>query len=134
MSRIDDFYKIDLYHLEDFKAAPNGDFQTVKGINNLKQALFHRLITEKGSIVHRPNYGVGIKRYQGAIYSLSNQKSAASDIKQQFELEERIDELVSVKFEKFEDIEGAFILTYKVRTSAGQLIEESVNPFGDIGI
>lgn len=133
MSQIDKFYKIDLLHNGDFNAAPNGDFAIVKGVENLKQALFHRLITVPESIVHRPNYGVGVKLWQNDIASFSRQTELASRIKEQFELEERVDELVSVRIKNIQE-NGTFELSYKVSVSGGSLIEETVNPFGELTI
>lgn len=128
---IDEFYKIDLLHDGDFKAAPNGDFALAKGVTNLKQALFHRLITVPGTLVHRPLYGVGVKLWQNDVGSISRQRDLATTIKQQFEQDERVDEVTGVRVEKINE-NGTFEVTYKVQVSGGQLLEETVNPFGEI--
>jgi phage baseplate assembly protein W len=128
---IDEFYKIDLLHDGDFVAAPNGDFALAKGIVNLKQALFHRLITVQGTLVHRPLYGVGVKLWQNDIGSIPRQRELATAIKQQFEQDERVDEVVGVKVEKIKE-NGTFEVTYRVEVSGGKLLEETVDPFGEI--
>lgn len=130
MSKIDDFYKIDLLHNGDFVAAPNGDFSLAKGSVNLRQALFHRLITNQGTLVHRPQFGVGVKNFQNKTGSISKQKELAAIIREQFEQDERVEELVSVKIKNL-NIDGQFEVTYKVRVSGGSLEEETINPFGE---
>lgn len=133
MTAIDRFYKVDLLHNGDFVAAPNGDFALAKGLNNLKQALFHRLITVQGSLVHRPEFGVGVKLWQNDVGSLTRQKELAVRIKEQFEQDERVEEVTGVRIEKIND-NGTFQLTYKVKVSGGSLFEETVNPFGELTI
>lgn len=128
---IDNFYKIDLLHNGDFVAAPNGDFALAKGLVNLKQALFHRLITVQGALVHRPLYGVGVQLWQNDIGSIARQKALAVAIKEQFEQDERVDEVTSVRISK-QNTDGTFEITYKVAVSGGSLLEETVNPFGEV--
>ncbi len=41
----------------DFALTPHGDLATVEGIDNLKQALIRRILTEKGSLPKHPEYG-----------------------------------------------------------------------------
>lgn len=130
MSEIDNFYKIDLLHNGDFVAAPNGDFALAKGVVNLKQALFHRLITVPGSLVHRPEYGVGIKLYQNDISSITRQRDLANAIVSQFEQDFRVVKVVGVSITKIKD-NGTFEIKYRIEVSGGQLLEETVDPFGD---
>ena len=103
-----------------------------KGVVNLKQALFNRLITVQGSLVHRPTYGVGVKRWQNDIGSLARQRELANTIKEQFEQDERVEELRSVRITKINEQNGTFEVIYKVLVSGGELIEERVNPFGEL--
>lgn len=84
MSEIAKEYKKDFKHNGDFGATGSGDYVMVEGIENVKQRLTHRLITSQGSIVHRPNFGVGIKKYQGAVPSLQTQTEIALKIRSQF--------------------------------------------------
>jgi phage baseplate assembly protein W len=132
MSRIDDFYLEDLAFSNDFEVAPNGSFKIISGIENLKQALFHRLITVRGSLAHRPNYGVGVQQYQNKVSSLSKQRELALEIKNQFEQDFRVDKLLSVSFKA--EPSGVFIVQYKVSVKGVGDIEDTVNPFGDIEI
>lgn len=133
MGAIDDFYKVDLLHNGDFVPAPNGNFAFAKGLVNLKQALFHRLITVPGALVHRPLYGVGVQLWQNDIGSIARQRELALRIKEQFELDERVDKMTGIKIKNISE-DGTFELIYKVEVSGGQILEETVNPFGEVTI
>ena len=76
--------------------SPTGDVALVEGLENLKQALFNRMITVPGSLKHRPNYGVGVPLFLGAISSLSKQQELAGKIKEQCELDPRVEEITGV--------------------------------------
>lgn len=80
----------------DWKAGANGDVDSHAGIKNLKAALLRRLLTSRGSFVYWPNYGVGIKNYQNAPLTLSVQRRLAMEIKEQFELDPRVEQVKSV--------------------------------------
>jgi phage baseplate assembly protein W len=132
MSQFNDFFLEDIHFDGDVSSAPNGDIQTVAGIKNLKQALFNRLVTVKGSLAHRPEYGIGVKLYQNKISSLGKQRELALEIKAQFEQDFRVDKVESVSFK--DSGNGLFIIQYKVNAKGLGQIEEAVNPFGDIEI
>lgn len=51
-------------HLE-LKGNERGDLKTVKGIDNLKQALYVRLVTPKGSYIGHPTFGSEVHKYLG---------------------------------------------------------------------
>ena len=132
MSKADDFYLVDLRFDGDFVAAPNGDFQTIAGLNNLKQALFNRLVTVPGSLAHRPGYGVGAKLYQNAVASLDKQKQLAIRIKEQFEQDFRVEKVTGVSFTQ--QPQGFFLVVYRVVARGIGEISGTFNPFGDISV
>ena len=74
----------------------SGDLGRITGLDNLRKALFRRLVTVPGSLVHRPDYGVGIKRYQNAPTTFSMQAKIASEIRAQFEKEPRIQSVTGI--------------------------------------
>jgi phage baseplate assembly protein W len=93
---ITDALKTDISLMGDMQVTASGDLMTVSGLNNLQQALFHRLITSPGALVHRPTYGVGILQYQNAPTSFSSQQAIAEAIKDQFEQDPRVQAVVGV--------------------------------------
>jgi phage baseplate assembly protein W len=94
MSLIDAF-KTDIAHVGDLVKTPSGDLGTISGLANLKEALFHRLMTVPGTLVHRPTYGVGIPLYQGRLSSFSVQQRLASLIQEQFKQDPRVEDVKS---------------------------------------
>jgi len=111
MSKIQDSYKRDFLHNEDYQPTSSGDYVTISGIENVKQRLYHRLITQKGEIVHRPDFGVGIYKYKNAVPTLSTQTEIALDIKKQFMDDIDIEDVekVSIRFDN-----GIFYISTKI--------------------
>lgn len=129
MSRINENFLIDLEF--GVKEAQNGDIQLISGIENLKQALFNRLITVKGSLSHRPDYGVGVQLWQGAVGSIDKQRQLAIEIKKQFEKDPRVSKVTSVAIKPDESNPSIFIVQYKIEAvGIGELVAD-VQPFGD---
>jgi phage baseplate assembly protein W len=91
-----DFFKTDLLLDSDMKAASTGDLQTITGIENLKQALLHRLLTVPGTLVHRPTYGIGLPRYQNGLSSFVLQQKLAREIQDQFLEDPRVESVSAV--------------------------------------
>lgn len=98
MSQLDEFLKTDIAHKGDFVVSASGDLELISGLENLKEALFRRLMTTKGAIIHRPDYGVSIKSFQSALNSIENQRRLAGTIKEQFELDPRVEAVTGVSF------------------------------------
>jgi len=132
MSRIEESYLIDLEFGMDLRTAPNGDFSTVSGLENLKQALFNRLITVPGSLAHRPEYGIGIQKYQNSLTSFSRQQALALEIKKQFLEDPRVVDVTSVRIIK--GSEGEYIINYKIEAVGIGSVEDSVSPFKDFSL
>lgn len=98
MATLDEVFKRDIAFKGDFVLTPTGDIDVISGLENLKQALFHRIITSPGSLVHRPTYGVGIKDYLNGPASLSLQTELARRIQEQLILDPRVEEVLGVGF------------------------------------
>jgi phage baseplate assembly protein W len=131
-SKIDQAYLVDLKHSGDLEGTPSGDILEVTGKENLRQAVIHRLITSKGSLIHRPEYGVGLKNYQNRLSTLSTQRELANEIKKQLESDPRIESVDSVKFtQETENQAGTFRVLVKYTAVAIGEIDQEVQPFGD---
>lgn len=90
-----DYFKTDI----NFEANAKGDIDRISGLANLKKRLNRRLITTKGSLIGRPNYGVGIKKYQNKINDLATKRKIFSDIVEQFEQDDGVNKVLSVSVE-----------------------------------
>lgn len=128
---INDLLLTDIYHNKDLKAASDGDLQTVRGIENVKMALFHRLVTSPGSLVHRPDYGVGIKDFQNAVMSIDNQKAIAKRINEQFLRDFRVEEVTGVSITQ--DRQNPAVVKIFVRVKVAGFNETLLDfiPFGE---
>lgn len=98
MANITEVMKTDIRHTGDYVRTSTGDRDTISGLDNYKQWLFNCLITEPGSLVHRPNFGVGIKRYQGGPLTMAKQQEIALRIEEQFGRDPRTDKVTGVLF------------------------------------
>ena len=132
MASIEEIYGRDIAFKSDLVITPAGDIDTISGIDNVKEALFRRLITSKGSLVHRPDYGVGIKDFQNSPSTLFYQQQLAAKIKEQFELDPRVEKVVGVSID-FDDYSPQ-IVNIKVRVKLVGYGETAMNfiPFGDV--
>lgn len=94
---ITDSLKTDIAFVDgDMTLTASGDLGTISGLANLKAALFRRLITTPGSLVHRPQYGVGVGQFQNSLSSFAKQQQLAALIQEQFEQDPRVQEVSSV--------------------------------------
>lgn len=127
MGQVNDNFLVDLLHNGDFVASSTGDLQTIKGINNLKQALNNRLITMSGSLAHRPTYGIGIQRYQGMTVTIEDQRQIALDIEDQFTQEKRIEKVTSVRVIANDNDTGISKIFVKIKPIGYNEFEQEFN-------
>lgn len=103
MATAEELFGIDIVFNSDFEQSSSGDLQTIFGEQNVKARLTRRTITQPGTLVHRPGFGVGLKRFLNSLNSLDNQRELANRIKVQWEQDESVDEVIGVKVEKTDD-------------------------------
>lgn len=131
MANLNDIMLTDVAHVGDILVSATGDMDTITGIANLKNALFHRLITQPGSLVHKPNYGVGVKDFQNALSTLSAQRKLAGRIQEQFELDPRVKKVTGVLV-TFDDLHPSIVtITTKVDAVGVGELAMQMKPFGD---
>jgi phage baseplate assembly protein W len=115
MSTLNEFYGTDVAFKSDLVRTATGDVDTISGLENVKNAIFRRIMTSKGSIIHRPNYGVGLKNYQNALASLAVQRKIAGEIKEQLEQDPRIEKVSSVGIKVSSTNPGLFEINLNVK-------------------
>ncbi|MCP3670710.1 MAG: DUF2634 domain-containing protein [Gammaproteobacteria bacterium] len=71
----------DIYFDNDYLITNKGDFQLLEGVANLRQAIYHRLITRPGEYKFVPDYGVGIATYVKRKRTNSNLDSMENAIR-----------------------------------------------------
>lgn len=119
----------DIKHQKDLVRDSSGDLETIVGEANLKEHLFRRLITVPGTVIHRPEYGVGIKRFQNAPMTLDTQRNIAKRIEEQFLRDARVAEVTGVRFETEDLPTGQFRLIVRVRVVGSGEEEMDFVPF-----
>jgi phage baseplate assembly protein W len=97
MSSITEILGTDITHRSDLVLSSTGAFEVISGLENLRLALFHRLMTVPGSLIHRPDYGVGIKQFQNAPNTLVNQEQIANRIYDNFIRDSRVEKVLGVQ-------------------------------------
>lgn len=128
---LDDIFLVDIAHKRDLVATPSGDIATISGKENLRGALYRRLITVPGSVIHRPNYGVGVALFQNTLARLSKQQELALLVKEQFEQDDRVIQVNGVQF--IQDAVNPHQWTIYVRVQPVAIDEQTMSftPFGD---
>lgn len=134
MADIDEVFLTDIAFGSDLAPAANGDLQNAVGIANVKQALLHRLITQPGTLVHRPDYGVGVKDFQNSLNDLSNQRALALRIDEQFRRDVRVQDVVNVGIDADDLVPDSLTITIKVTLIGLGEQELQFKPFGSEGV
>ena len=93
---INDALGTDIAQNGDLIPTPGGDLSTISGLDGLRLALFHCLMTVPGTLVHQPTYGVGIPTYQNGLTSFATQQRLAAVIQEQFAQDPRVSSVSSV--------------------------------------
>lgn len=103
MALLNEFLRKDIKHRNDYELTPTGDLVLEDGLDNLRAALFRRLVTSPGSLVHRPFYGVGIKDFQNAPATIETKRKMANRIADNFQREDRIEAVKGVQIQFADD-------------------------------
>ena len=96
------------------KETSGGDLRTISGLDNMKEHILRRIMTVPGSIIHRPNYGVGLQQYMGATNNIENQRKIAKHIEEQLLEDSRIAAVKSVGFRTSETNAAQVYISVKV--------------------
>lgn len=115
MALIEEFYKVDIKHRKDFERTEEGNLMVDSGLEKVRHKLIRRLITVQGSIIHRPDFGVGILQYQNATLTFSQKEKIANNINDQFLQEPFVEEVLGVSFKNIDSQPDAFIINVSVR-------------------
>lgn len=128
---ITDALKTDIAHIGDFVPTSSGDLDILSGLANLRRALFHRLITVPGSLVHRPTYGVGVGLYQNAPNTFAMQQKLATLIREQFLQDPRVQDVTSVAITSKDNTPQTVVITVFVKVVGYNEQEMRFTPFNE---
>ncbi len=110
-----DLYGKDIAFKSDLVRSATGDLDTIDGLANFKEAIWRRVFTVPGSIIHRPDYGVGLPKFLNSLNSIGNQQKLALKIKEQLEQDPRVEEFLGLRVEQDPDIDGKVVITVRVK-------------------
>ena len=89
----------DILFTGDYQMTAKGDLQTISDIENLRQAIYLRLITSPGEIIHRPLFGVGIKSFMNRPCNDNNKQRLVNRVRLNILRERRISKIHSITVE-----------------------------------
>ena len=112
---IEDTYLRDLNRTEgDYKASVSGDIESVTGMKNLEQSLLHRLITMPGTLIHRPDYGIGIQLWQNGPLTFEKKRQLAVRIDEQYRRDPRVVRIRQISIQGMPGDEFGIIVSVKL--------------------
>jgi len=112
-----DLFGYDIYFKKDFQITASGDYLRVGGKDNLKAAIYRRLITRPGEFRFRPTYGCGIGDFVKKKPSSANLDALKRRIIEQLLQDDRIS-AVAVEL-THETIQDAPVLKVYVKVTTG---------------
>lgn len=131
MATAEEIYGRDIAFKSDFVPTASGDLDTVEGLANVKEAILRRILTTPGGIVHRPDYGVGLKDFQGAINSISAQRELAARLQEQLPQDPRIERVLSLSVNSEDDRPELVKIVIRVQLVGYGEQTLTFVPFGD---
>lgn len=130
MATIEEVLGRDIAFKGDLVVTATGDLDTISGLANVKEALYRRLVTRPGSLIHRPNYGVGIQDFQNSLSSLEKQRELALRIQEQFTQDPRVQSVEGVRVD-FDDLQPDVVkIMVRVKLVGYDEVTATFIPFG----
>lgn len=97
----------------EMKGGEKGDVATKIGIENLKQSLFIRLITPKGSYIGHPDFGSNVHRYIGKKNTEENADLIDLEVERTLRTDGRVKQVMFIKHDIFQNVYRGY---FKVAT------------------
>lgn len=108
----------DLWWSDGLVVTAGGDYQTVEGLEALRQSIYRRLLTRPGDYRARPDYGVGALSFVKRRRRASELDQLKVKIVDQLSLDPRISEVAAVDIAS---IEGGVSVSISVRAGGETL-------------
>jgi phage baseplate assembly protein W len=96
MATIEDALLTDIAFTDDLQLTASGDIDIHSGLVNLREALFRRIMTVPGSVLHQPDYGVGLPEFKNAPLTIGVKRQLAKRLNDQLPRDPRVKKLKSV--------------------------------------
>lgn len=92
----------DVYQENDMKVNPRGDLSTVAGVDSLLLKIDRMLVTNPGEVFHRPDFGIGIIRFQNQPNTADNAVKLRNEIVRNLAKDPDIERVLEVKVQRQE--------------------------------
>lgn len=117
----------DLYLMEgDLVIGPDGDLATVSDTENLRQALYLRLLADKGELILHPDYGSEIYKYISRVMTPDRREKLKSAVAACIIQDPRVEKVLAVEIE----VAGRTVLvTARIQPIGSQKPVNLVFPF-----
>lgn len=112
-----DLFGYDIFFRGDSVVTAGGDYGRIGGRDNLRAAIYRRLITRPGEFRFRPDYGVGVQTYVKKALTTATSDSLRARIIDQLSQDRRIDS-VDVAIELV-SVNGLPVLKVHIKVQAG---------------
>ena len=110
-----ELFGVDVKHKRDLVAKLDGDIDIISGKDNAIEAIFRRVFTTKGSIIHRPDYGVGLPNFQNIENRIDQRLKITEDIRVQMGRDDRVQEVKEVSF--IDDVDNPAQFKIRIRAN-----------------
>lgn len=90
----------DIYFRNDYSVTSAGDYLLTKGLENLREALYRRMITKPGEYKFVPSYGLGINAYVKRRANTDTIAELRRALTEQLLQERRIDAIENIAIER----------------------------------
>ncbi len=128
---ITEAFGTDSAHKGDLVITSSGDIGRISGLDNYKNAIFHRIMTVPGSLVHRPTYGVGVAAYQNAPTSFGIQQKLALLIEEQIAQDARTERVNGIVISAGDGTPNQFLVKVSVKPIGYSDQEFLFTPFSE---
>jgi phage baseplate assembly protein W len=91
-----DLFGKDILFLDDFQMTGAGDYALVEGKENLRRAIYRRLLTRPGEYMFRPDYGAGLATFVKRVMTQANLDTMRQLIIDQLARDPRIESVLEV--------------------------------------
>lgn len=132
MATAEEIYGRDIAFKRDFVPTASGDLDTIEGLANVKEAIIRRILTTPGGIIHRPEYGVGLKDFQNGLNTISAQRELAARLQEQLPQDPRVERVLSLSVSSEDDRPDLVKIIVRVQLVGYGEQTLSFVPFGDI--
>ena len=90
---------VDILFLDDYVVTPDGDYQLVAGLENLRRWILRCLLVSQGEFRVRPSFGAGVAQFVKKPITAARRDELRNRILEQLRRDDRIEQIQEVAIE-----------------------------------